>query len=133
MKIVYIKIIKEMQKLILDKVIIFLILNHQKKKDLKKSNLMENFLVNIIKIFIIEECCLIKFEEMLKSKENMKEIKIKIILNILLEKMKKKEFIKKLKKLEKLMFSNFWKILRFYIHLNIKNLLLNLELLILSN
>ena len=75
MKIVYIKKIKEMQKLILDKVIIYLILNHPKKKDLKRNNLMENFQVNIIKIFIIEECYLIKLEKMLKNQENMKEIK----------------------------------------------------------
>jgi hypothetical protein len=55
MKIVYIKKKIEMQKQILGKLIIYLTLLHQKKKDLKKSNLTENFQANIIKIFIIEE------------------------------------------------------------------------------
>ena len=41
---------------------------------------------------------------MLKSIEIIKEIKIKIILNILLEKMKMKESIKKSKKVEKTAF-----------------------------
>ena len=133
MRIVYIKKKIEMQKQILDNQIIYLILILRKKKDLKKSNLMENFQVNIIKIFIIEVCYLIKLSKKLNHKKNMKEIKIKIILNFLLGRIPMKEFIKKLIELVKLMFKSFVKMLKLDTLLNIKNQHQNLDRLQLIN